>query len=70
MSRPAEHVIKYGIDLDGSDSDDDDDEMPSGVGGFAAIPTSSDPTPEFENDDGMEDDGITCLLYTSPSPRD
>ena len=36
MSRPAEHVIKYGIDLDGSDSDDDDDEMPSGVGGFGA----------------------------------
>ena len=51
MSRPDELVIKYGIDLDGSDTDDDDGEAPVGVGGFVEIPT-------------------TCLLYTSPSPRD
>ena len=59
MSRPDELVIKYGIDLDGSDTDDDDGEAPDGVGGFVEIPTSeaSDPTQQTA-DDGMEDDGI------------
>ena len=61
MSRPDELVIKYGIDLDGSDTDDDDGEAPVGVGGFVEIPTSeaSDPTQQTA-DDGMEDDGITA----------
>ena len=58
MSRPDELVIKYGIDLDGSDTDDDDGEAPVGVGGFVEIPTS-DPT-QRTADDGMEDDGITA----------
>ena len=25
---------------------------------------------EFQLDNGLEPDGVACLLYTSPSPRD
>ena len=58
MSRPDELVIKYGIDLDGSDTDDDDGEAPVGVGGFVEIPTNEASDPTRTADDGMEDDGI------------
>ena len=60
MSRPDELVIKYGIDLDGSDTDDDDGEAPVGVGGFVEIPTNEASDPTRTADDGMEDDGITA----------